>query len=79
MKKNYLVLLLIGVVMLASCKRDKVDPPMPGSSLPFITSFESSFGSYTPYNVKGDQTWVIDYSSAKMAGAEKDESGTYVN
>ncbi len=79
MKKNYLLLLLIGVVMLTSCKRDKVDPPMPGSSLPFVTSFESSFGSYSPYNVKGDQTWVIDYSSAKMAGAEKDESGTYVN
>lgn len=79
MKKNYLLLLLIGVVMLASCKRDKVDPPMPGSSLPFVTSFESSFGSYSPYNVIGDQTWVIDYSSAKMAGAEKDESGTYVN
>lgn len=79
MKKSYLALLLIGVAVLASCKRDKVDPPAPGSSLPFITSFESSFGSYATYNVTGDQTWVIDYSSAKMAGAEKDESGTYVN
>lgn len=65
--------------MLASCKRDKVDPPAPGSSLPYVQSFESSFGTYSTYNVVGDQAWMIDYSTAKMAGAEKDESGTYIN
>ena len=47
--------------------------PGPGGdtqTLPYYQSFASSFGTYTTYNVTGEQTWVIDYSTAKMAGYE---------
>ena len=36
--------------------------------LPYIQSFSSSFGTYTTYNVLGDQTWIIDFETAKMTG-----------
>ena len=36
--------------------------------LPYNQSFTSSFGTYMPYNVSGDQTWIIDHETAKMTG-----------
>lgn len=36
--------------------------------LPYNQSFTSSFGTYTTYNVLGDQTWIIDFETAKMTG-----------
>lgn len=39
-------------------------------TLPYSQSFERSFGTYTTYSVAGSQTWVIDYSTAKMTGYE---------
>ena len=36
--------------------------------LPYIQNFSSSFGTYTTYNVSGDQTWIIDFETAKMTG-----------
>lgn len=83
MKKSYLVLLLIGVVMsLTSCKPKPVDPPVPSTgdemTLPYVTSFEKNFGTYSTISVVGDQVWEIDYETAKMAGAVKVD-GVYVN
>lgn len=37
-------------------------------SMPYMQNFTSSFGTYTTYNVLGDQTWVIDYETAVMKG-----------
>lgn len=46
-------------------------------SMPYIQSFDTDFGTYTTYNVEGDQTWEIYKSTAKMTGYL---SGTnYVN
>ena len=47
--------------------------PPPGPSgevqpLPYIQSFASEFGTYITYDVLGDQSWMIDYSTAKMTG-----------
>ncbi len=39
-------------------------------TLPYSQLFERSFGTYTTYSVAGAQTWVIDYSTAKMTGYE---------
>ncbi len=36
--------------------------------MPYNQVFSSSFGTYTTYSVIGDQTWVIDYSTAVMKG-----------
>ena len=36
--------------------------------MPYNQTFSSSFGTYTTYSVKGDQTWIIDYSTAVMKG-----------
>lgn len=36
--------------------------------LPYNQSFASSFGTYATYNVLGDQTWIIDFETAKMTG-----------
>mgnify|MGYP002623975936 CR=1 FL=1 len=41
--------------------------------LPYTQYFTSSFGTYTTYNVAGDQTWIIDYETAKMSGKEGSE------
>ena len=46
-------------------------------TLPYFQSFASSFGSYSTYDVLGDQKWVIDYSTAKMTGFEN--SNNYAN
>ena len=46
-------------------------PPGPGGevqSMPYIQSFETEFGSYITKDVLGAQSWVIDFSSAKMTG-----------
>ena len=40
--------------------------------MPYVQNFTSSFGTYTTYNALGDQTWVIDYSTAKMTGKAGD-------
>ena len=48
-------------------------PPNPGSevqSMPYTQSFATEFGTYATYNVMGPQSWMIDYSSAKMSGYE---------
>ena len=36
--------------------------------MPYIQSFMTSFGTYTTYSVIGNQTWIIDYSTAIMKG-----------
>ena len=38
------------------------------ADLPYYQDFASSFGTYTTYDVKGAQSWEIDYSTAKMTG-----------
>ena len=46
-------------------------PPAPAGEvqhLPYFQSFASDFGTYTTYDVLGDQSWTIDYSTAKMTG-----------
>ena len=45
--------------------------------LPYVQNFSSSFGTYTTFSVEGPQTWVIDYSTAKMSG--KEGNTFYVN
>lgn len=49
-------------------------PPAPAGEvqhLPYTQSFSSDFGTYMTYDVLGDQSWVIDYSTAKMTGYVK--------
>ncbi len=36
--------------------------------LPYNQSFSVTFGTYLPHNCLGEQTWEIDYSTAKMTG-----------
>ena len=46
-------------------------PPTPGGevqSLPYCQSFATDFGTYMTYDLLGDQSWEIDYSTAKMTG-----------
>ena len=43
-------------------------PPGQLQHLPYTQSFSSDFGTYMTYDVLGDQSWVIDYSTAKMTG-----------
>lgn len=57
-------------------------PPGPGTggevqSLPYSQSFATSFGTYMTYDVFGAQSWMIDYSTAKMTGYES--STNYAN
>ena len=54
-------------------------PPGPGETqyLPYDQSFTSDFGTYAPYDVFGAQSWMIDYSTAKMTGYEN--STNYAN
>ncbi len=45
--------------------------PNPGGevqNMPYFQSFASEFGTYKPFDVFGDQSWEIDYSTAKMTG-----------
>lgn len=37
-------------------------------SMPYTQNFSSSFGTYTSFNVLGDQEWIIDYETAVMKG-----------
>ena len=49
------------------------EPPAPAGEvqkLPYVQSFETSFGSYTTYDVSGAQKWIIDFKTAKMTGYE---------
>ena len=43
-------------------------PPGEVQHLPYFQSFGSDFGTYMTYDMLGDQSWVIDYSTAKMTG-----------
>lgn len=46
-------------------------PPAPAGEvqhLPYLQSFSSDFGTYTTYDVLGDQKWEIDYNTAKITG-----------
>ena len=59
-----------------------VTPPGPGTggevqSLPYFQSFATSFGTYMTYDEFGSQSWMIDYSTAKMTGYEN--STNYAN
>ena len=38
------------------------------AQLPYYQGFEDSFGTYITYDVRGPQSWEIDYSTAKMTG-----------
>ena len=77
MKKSYL-LLIIGVALMVftSCKKkDPVVPPVTPTphggdvqEMPYYQSFATDFGTYTAQDVLGDESWVIDYSTAKMTG-----------
>ena len=49
---------------------DGYNPGGGGSGLPYYQDFASSFGTYTTYDVSGSQSWMIDYSTAKMTGYE---------
>lgn len=42
----------------------------PTGELPYYQDFASSFGTYTTFNVLGEQSWTIDYNTAKMTGYE---------
>ena len=57
------------------------DDPTPGGdvqTLPYVQDFDTEFGTYITKDVLGEQSWMIDFSSAKMAGSVK-ENGVYVN
>ena len=48
-------------------------PPGPGTggevqNMPYCQSFASEFGTYMTYDLYGSESWVIDYSTAKMTG-----------
>lgn len=57
--------------------------PNPGGevqNMPYSQSFTSDFGTYMTYDVLGDQSWIIDFSTAKMTGHEGGNPGTdYAN
>ena len=37
-------------------------------TMPYTQSFASEFGTYTTKDVLGDESWMIDFSTAKMSG-----------
>ena len=53
-----------------SARELEFDGYVPGgdADLPYYQDFTSSFGTYTTYDVLGDQSWEIDYNTAKMTG-----------
>ncbi len=53
-----------------SAKELEFDGYVPGgeSGLPYFQDFSSTFGTYTTFNVAGEQEWEIDYNTAKMTG-----------
>ena len=58
-------------------------PPSPAGEvqhLPYTQSFASEFGSYTTFDELGEQSWMIDYSTAKITGHEGGNPGeNYAN
>ena len=57
-------------LIIRSARELEFDGYVPGGAndLPYCEFFSSSFGSYTTYDVKGAQSWEIDYNTAKMTG-----------
>ena len=57
-------------LLLRSARELEFDGYEPGgdSGLPYYQDFGSSFGTYTTYNVAGEQEWKIDYNTATMTG-----------
>lgn len=55
-------------LLIRSARELKFDGYHPTGELPYYQDFVSSFGSYTTYDVLGDQKWIIDYETAKMTG-----------
>ena len=46
-------------------------PPAPGGEvqfMPYTQNFSTEFGTYTTFDVMGAESWMIDYSTAKMTG-----------
>ncbi len=77
MKKSYLLLIIgVALMVITSCKKkDPVLPPVTPTphggevqSMPYYQSFATDFGTYTAQDVLGDESWMIDYSTAKMTG-----------
>ena len=65
-------------LLIRSARELKFDGYTPSADgLPYYQDFASSFGTYSTYNVAGNQEWVIDYSTAKMTGYEN--STNYAN
>lgn len=58
-------------------------PPAPAGEvqhLPYTQSFASDFGTYTTFDELGAQSWMIDYSTAKITGHEGGNPGeNYAN
>ena len=57
-------------LLLRSARELEFDGYEPGgdSGLPYYQDFGSSFGTYSTYNVAGEQEWKIDYNTATMTG-----------
>ena len=57
-------------MIIRSAKELEFEGYVPGgdADLPYYQDFGSSFGTYTTYDVAGEQSWEIDYSTAKMTG-----------
>ena len=63
-------------MVITSCKKkDPVVPPVTPTphggdvqTMPYTQSFATDFGTYTTQDVLGDESWVIDYQTAKMTG-----------
>ncbi len=77
MKKSYLLLIIgVALMVITSCKKKEpavppVTPePTPGTTqtMPYTQLFETDFGTYTTQDVLGDESWEIDYKTAKMTG-----------
>ena len=49
-------------------------------AMPYLQTFDAAFGTYTTYNVEGNQIWEIKYSSAWISGHEGGGGGAdYAN
>lgn len=77
MKKSYLLLIIgMALMVITSCKKkDPVVPPVTPTphggevqSMPYVQVFDTDFGTYTTQDVIGDESWMIDYQTAKMTG-----------
>lgn len=69
-------------MVITSCKKkDPVVPPVTPTphggdvqTMPYTQSFATDFGTYTTQDVLGDESWVIDYQTAKMTGYVNSEN-----